>query len=84
MRQVTVDARGQDNRAGLFKVATTILDATIDGEQIGDNYQRRWDGEVDIRAIKTTMQMDVLWCKRPRWYTRRSGPTCWRTTCCGR
>ena len=43
MRQVTVNARGQDNRAGVFKVATTILDASIDGEQIGDIYERRWD-----------------------------------------
>jgi hypothetical protein len=65
MRQVTVDARGKDNRAGVFKVATTILDASIDGGQIGDLYERRWDGEVDIRAIKSTMQMDVLRCKAP-------------------
>ncbi len=65
MRQVTVNARGQDNRAGVFKVATTILDASIDGEQIGDTYERRWDGQVNIRAIKTTMQMEVLRCKAP-------------------
>src|SRR5262249_21945190 len=28
-------------------------------------YERRWSGEVDIRAIKATMQMDVLRCKTP-------------------
>src|SRR5205807_585504 len=44
---------------------TTILDASIDGGQIGDLYERRWDGEVDIRAIKSTMKMDVLRCKTP-------------------
>ena len=65
MRQVTVDARDRDNRAGVFKVVTTILDASIDGGQIGDLYERRWSGEVDIRAIKATMQMDVLRCKTP-------------------
>jgi hypothetical protein len=65
MRQVTVDARDRDNRAGVFKVATTILDAAIDGGQIGDLYERRWSGEVDIRAIKVTMQMEVLRCKTP-------------------
>ena len=54
-----------DNRAELFKVVTTILDASIDGGQIGDLYERRWDGEVDIRAIKSVMQMDVLRCKAP-------------------
>src|SRR5262245_62439491 len=65
MRQVTVDARARDNRAGVFKVVTTILDASIDGGQVGDLYERRWSGEVDIRAIKVTMQMDVLRCKSP-------------------
>src|SRR5712691_873010 len=31
MRQVSVDARGKDNRAEQFKVVTTILDTSIDG-----------------------------------------------------
>ena len=65
MRQVTVDARDKDNRAERFKVVTTILDASVDGAQIGDLYERRWEGEVDIRSIKSTMQMDVLRCKTP-------------------
>ena len=65
MRQVTVDARGKNNRVKQFKVITTILDVSIDGRQIGDLYERRWDGEVDIRSIKSTMQMDILRCKTP-------------------
>jgi Transposase DDE domain len=65
MRQVTVDARDKDNRAERFKVVTTILGASVDGGQIGDLYERRWSGEVDIRSIKSTMQMDVLRCKTP-------------------
>jgi hypothetical protein len=65
MRQVTVDARDRENRAEVFQVVTTILDASIDGGQIGDLYERRWSGEVDIRSLKSTMQMDVLRCKAP-------------------
>ena len=65
MRQVTVDARDKNNRAKQFKVVTTILALSIDGKQIGDLYERRWDGEVDIRSIKATMQMDILRCKTP-------------------
>ncbi len=65
MRQVTVDARDKNNRVKQFKVVTTILDQSIDGKQIGDLYERRWDGEVDIRSIKSTMQMDILRCKTP-------------------
>jgi hypothetical protein len=65
MRQVSVDARDSNNRAERFKVITTILDAGIDGGQIGQLYERRWDGEVDIRSIKSTMRMDILRCKTP-------------------
>jgi hypothetical protein len=65
MRQVTVDARDKNNRVSQFKVVTTILTRSIGGKQIGDLYERRWEGEVDIRSIKCTMQMDVLRCKTP-------------------
>jgi hypothetical protein len=62
---VSVDARDKEDRVERFHVVTTILDAAVDGGQIGDLYERRWSGEVDIRAIKSTMQMDVLRCKTP-------------------
>jgi Transposase DDE domain len=65
MRQVSVDARDRNNRAEQFKVITTILDASIGGGQIGAVYERRWDGEIDIRSIQVTMQMDILRCKTP-------------------
>jgi Transposase DDE domain len=65
MRQVAVDARDRNNRAEQFHVVTTILDESVDGGQIGDLYERRWSGEVDIRSIKSTMKMDILRCKTP-------------------
>jgi len=65
MRQVTVDARDKNSRSKHFKVVTTILAQSIDGKQIGDLYKRRWEGEVDIRSIKISMQMDILRCKTP-------------------
>jgi hypothetical protein len=65
MRQVAVDARDKNNRAEQFHVITTILDASIDGKQIGGLFERRWEGEVDIRSIKSTMKMDILRCKTP-------------------
>ena len=46
MREVAVDARDKNNRVTQFKVVTTILDAAIDGGQIGSLYERRWSGEV--------------------------------------
>jgi len=65
MRKVSVDARDWNNRVEEFHVITTILDTSIDGGQIGDLYERRWAGEVDIRSIKSTMKMDILRCKTP-------------------
>jgi DDE family transposase len=65
VRQVSVDARDKNNRAEQFKVVTTILDSSIGGGQIGDLYERRWHGEVDIRSIKSTMKMGVLRCQTP-------------------
>jgi len=65
MRQVTVDACDRNNRVQQFKVVTTILTPLIDGQQIGALYEHRWEGEVDIRSIKCTMQMDILRCKTP-------------------
>jgi len=65
MREVTVDARDKNNRVEQFQVITTMLDASIVGAQIGDLFERRWSGEVDIRSIKSTMHMDVLRCKTP-------------------
>ena len=65
VRQVCVDARDRNNRAEQFKVVTTILDTSIGGGQIGELYERRWQGEVDIRSIKATMKMDILRCQTP-------------------
>jgi hypothetical protein len=65
MRQVSVDARAKNNRVKRFKVVTTILDTSVDGQQIGNLYERRWAGELDIRSVKVVMQMEILRCKTP-------------------
>jgi hypothetical protein len=45
-------------------VVTTLIDATAyTQEDIGELYHRRWLVELDIRAIKITMGMDVLRCQ---------------------
>lgn len=62
---MAVDARGADNRVEQFRVVTTILDESVDGGQIGNLYERRWQGELDLRSIKSVMRMDVLRCKSP-------------------
>ena len=49
----------------MIQGVTTILDASIEGGQIGQLLEARWSGEVDTRSIKSTMKMDVLLCKTP-------------------
>lgn len=47
-------------------VVTTLLDAaTYSQEEITDLYQERWHVELDIRAIKSTLKMDILRCLTP-------------------
>src|SRR5262245_54955035 len=64
LRQVSVDARDKDNRVEQFQVITTILEAAIDGGQIGALYARRWDGEGKCRTIKSTLRKGGSWCER--------------------
>jgi hypothetical protein len=47
-------------------VVTTLLDSDTYGtEEIADLYHQRWHVELDIRAIKATLQMDELRCLSP-------------------
>jgi hypothetical protein len=47
-------------------VVTTLLDPVeYSKDDLADLYRARWNQELDLRSIKTTMQMDVLRCKTP-------------------
>jgi hypothetical protein len=47
-------------------IATTLLDSIeYSKEDLAELYRRRWNVELDIRCLKSTLQMDVLRCKTP-------------------
>ncbi len=47
-------------------LATTLLDASkYSVEDLADLYSQRWQVELDIRSLKTHMQMEHLRCKSP-------------------
>lgn len=54
-----------------FRVKSLIVITTLTNpdeyskQDIGDLFQQRWQAELDLRSIKTVMQMDVLRCKSP-------------------
>lgn len=66
LRLVEVQVEEPGFRADSFWVATTLTDVrAYSREEIALLYRRRWLVELDIRAIKATMGMDVLRCKSP-------------------
>lgn len=53
-------------RAGGRTLITTLTDARDTPKQaLAELYAMRWHVELDLRAIKTVMQMDILRCKTP-------------------
>lgn len=47
-------------------VATTLLDAgAFTKEDLAELHRARWNGELDLRSLKQTLQMDILRCKTP-------------------
>ncbi len=53
-------------RAGGLILVTTLTDARAVAKwELVVLYRQRWQVELDLRAIKTVMQMDILRCKTP-------------------
>ena len=66
VRELKIRIEQPGFRTDTIVVVTTLLDpeefAKSDLAQI---YRARWNNELDLRSIKTTMQMDILRCKTP-------------------
>jgi hypothetical protein len=66
LRLVEIQVHEPGFRVESLTVVTTLTDARqYRSEDIADLYRRRWLAELDIRAIKTNLGMDVLRCKTP-------------------
>jgi hypothetical protein len=56
----------RETRVGGLVLITSLLDARqVSKEELLELYHARWHIELDLRAIKSVMQMDVLRCKTP-------------------
>jgi putative transposase len=76
LRMVEVQVNEPGFRTESFLVVTTLLDhKAYPKEEIADLYRKRWLAELDIRAIKISLGMDVLRCKSPE-MIRREVWTC--------
>ncbi|MGB6041610.1 MAG: IS4 family transposase [Pirellulales bacterium] len=66
LRQVEVNVTEPGFRVESLVIVTTLSDVeTYSRDDIAELYHRRWLVELDIRAIKCTLGMDVLRCKSP-------------------
>jgi hypothetical protein len=66
VREVRVYIKQPGFRTKVIIVVTTLLDPTrYTKEDLANLYRQRWHNELDLRSIKSTMQMDELRCKTP-------------------
>ena len=66
VREVRVKIEKAGFRTKTVVVVTTILDpGEASKEDLAELYFKRWNNELDLRCIKTTMQMEELRCKTP-------------------
>jgi hypothetical protein len=76
VREVHVQVNQPGFRVQSLVVVTTLTDAEeYTQEDVAELYHRRWLVELDIRAIKISLGMDVLRCKTPE-RVRREIWTC--------
>jgi hypothetical protein len=61
LRALRIDVRRRGCRVRRLVLVTTLTDArAVSMKDISALYRRRWQVEVDLRSLKTTMQMDIL------------------------
>jgi len=66
VRQVTLHVPVKGWRTQLITVATTPLDPkSAPADELAEMYRRRWQAELFIRDIKTTLGMEMLSCQSP-------------------
>lgn len=71
VREVRVRVNQPGFRVESFTVVTTLTDANEHtAADIAELYHKRWLAELDIRAIKVTLGIDVLRCKSPEMVRR--------------
>jgi hypothetical protein len=66
LRALRVEVRRRGFRTRQLLLITTLTDALVyPAADLAELYRRRWQAELDLRSLKTTLQMDVLRGKSP-------------------
>ena len=66
MRELRFTVRQRGFRPRRVVLVTTLLDPeAYPAEELAELYRERWHCELDLNALKTTLQMDQLRCRTP-------------------
>ena len=66
VREFRVRVRDRTKRVRKLVIVTTLADgATYPADELGGLFRQRWHAELDLRTLKTQMQMEMLRTKSP-------------------
>jgi hypothetical protein len=66
VRELRVRIQDRTKRVGDLVIVTTLADQpTYPADELGDLFRQRWHAELDLRALKTEMHMEMLRTKSP-------------------
>jgi hypothetical protein len=66
LRELRIRVPARQCRSRTILIATTLLDArAYPKDSLAELYRQRWQAELDLRSLKTVLQMDVLRCHSP-------------------
>ena len=66
VRELRVRVADKTKRVRSLVIVTTMLDAkAYRAKAVGDLYRQRWHAELDLRSLKSEMEMEVLRTKSP-------------------
>lgn len=75
LREVRIRVENKGFRTKVVIVVTSLLDSElVTRDDIAELYRRRWEAELNLRSLKTSLGMDFLRCKTPHrcrveWWT---------------
>jgi hypothetical protein len=74
IRELRIRVRDRTKRVREMVIATTLLDSELDSEEeLRGLFRERWHAELDLRMLKTVMQMEMLRTKSPAMVRKEIG-----------
>jgi hypothetical protein len=74
IRELRIRVRDKTKRVREMVIATTLLDCELyPGDELRGLYRERWHAELDLRSLKTVMQMEMLRTKTPEMVRKEIG-----------